>query len=123
MARKTRVHRRSHKRSHKSHKRTHRRKTHRRRQTRKRGGACPCAASNLLRGGYRGYTTGAAATLSQMNGNTPGLSSGGNRRSRRNRNNNAPPFVQNIRNQVEMNQLLGEINETRRRNMPANNSH
>ncbi len=63
---------------------TYRRKTHRRRrQTRKRGGACgPCMANRLVQGGYRGYTTGAAATYSQMTGETAGLSSGGNRRNR-----------------------------------------
>jgi hypothetical protein len=75
---------------------TYRRKTHRRRITRKRGGACgPCAAG-LMRGGRGGlggselgghaYTTGASQELYQMTGRTPGLSSGGKRRTRRNRN-------------------------------------
>jgi hypothetical protein len=78
---------------------SHKRKTHKRssrRITRKRGGACgPCAAGNLMRGGRGGlggselghaYTTGASQELYQMTGRTPGLSSGGKRRTRRNRN-------------------------------------
>ena len=93
MARKT-YRRKSHKR--KTHKRSGRRITHRR-KTYKRGGACgPCAAG-LMRGGRGGlggselghaYTTGASQELYQMTGRTPGLSSGGRRRSRRNRNRN-----------------------------------
>jgi hypothetical protein len=92
MARKT--HRRKSKRS--SKRVTHRRRTHRRR-----GGACgPCAAG-LMRGG-RGYTTSASQELYQMTGRTPGLSSGGNR----NRKNNAPPFVQNLRNKLANNKTI-----------------
>lgn len=76
---------------------THRSKSHKRRHsrrhTRKRGGACPCAMRGQLggRGGMGGselghaYTTGASQELYQMTGRTPGLSSGGARKTLANR--------------------------------------
>lgn len=76
---------------------THRSKSHKRRHSRrhthKRGGACPCSMRGQWggRGGLGGselghaYTTGASQTLYQMTGRTPGLSSGGARKTLANR--------------------------------------
>jgi hypothetical protein len=75
---------------------TRRSKSYRRRHTRKRGGACG-ACSGMPRGQFGGrggmsgadlghaYTTGASQELYQLTGRTPGLSSGGKRRTRKRR--------------------------------------
>ena len=85
---------------------THKRKSHTRRHTRKRGGACPCAAVNRsLQAGGRGgmggasvghaYTTGASQELKQLSPSP--LSSGGKGSSARRRTRNAWLYEKNAK--------------------------